>query len=165
VGRQSTGQPGRRADSRPRAIGWARLVSYSAKDDVFAKRIHADLQDNGVRCWFAPHDLPIGEKILDGIDTAITLRDKVLLILSKHSIRSEWVEDEVTKAFEQEQKREQIVLVPIRLDNAVMSAAEPWAAKLRSRNIGDYLRWKDHGSYKKSLDRVLRDLTRPGKGA
>jgi hypothetical protein len=41
--------------------------------------------NSGVRCWFAPHDLPIGEKILDALDAAIRLRDKVVLILSEHS--------------------------------------------------------------------------------
>jgi hypothetical protein len=33
-----------------------------------AHRIHADLQNKGVRCWFAPHDLPIGDKILDTLE-------------------------------------------------------------------------------------------------
>jgi hypothetical protein len=61
-----------------------------AKDQDFADRIHTDLQNKGVRCWFAPHDMPIGGKILDEIDDAIRLRDKVLLILSEHSIRSDW---------------------------------------------------------------------------
>lgn len=27
--------------------------------------LHADLQNNGVRCEFAPHDIKIGDKILD----------------------------------------------------------------------------------------------------
>jgi TIR domain len=111
-----------------------------------------------VLCWFAPHDMPIGGKILDEISEAIRLRDKVLLVLSEHSIRSDWVEDEVTKAFEEEQKRRQIVLFPIRLDNAVMDTPEAWAAKCRSRNIGDFQRWKDHDAYKKSFERVMRDL-------
>jgi hypothetical protein len=77
------------------------FISYSTKDQDFADRIHADLQNKGVRCWFAPHDFPIGGKILDEIDAAIRLRDKVLLIVSEHSIESDWVEDEVTKAFEE----------------------------------------------------------------
>jgi uncharacterized protein YjbI with pentapeptide repeats len=47
------------------------FISYSSKDQDFADRIQADLQSNGVRCWFAPHDLPIGCKILDGVDAAI----------------------------------------------------------------------------------------------
>ena len=103
--------------------------------------------------------MPIGGKILDEIDFAICLRDKVLLILSEDSIKSDWVEDEVTKAFEEERKRGQTVLFPIRLDDAVMDTNEAWAAKLRARHIGDFRRWKEHDEYQKSFERVLRDLT------
>ena len=55
------------------------FISYSSKDQAFAERLHTDLQTNGVRCWSAPHDMPIGAKILDVIDGVIRLRDKVLL--------------------------------------------------------------------------------------
>jgi uncharacterized protein YjbI with pentapeptide repeats len=134
------------------------FISYSAKDDEFARRIHTDLQDKGVRCWFAPHDMPIGGKILDEISQAIRLRDKVVLVLSKYSIKSDWVEDEVTKAYEEERKRDQVVLFPIRLDDAVMDTNEAWAAKLRARNIGDFTRWREHNAYKTSFDRVIRAL-------
>lgn len=135
------------------------FISYSSKDDDFTRRIHADLQSNGVRCWFAPHDLPIGGKIRDEIDAAIRLRDKVLLILSEHSIGSDWVEDEVEAAYEEEQRRGQTMLFPIRLDDTVMETKETWAAKLRrNRNIGDFRQWKDHDSYQEVFERVLRDL-------
>jgi uncharacterized protein YjbI with pentapeptide repeats len=135
------------------------FISYSAKDQEFADRLHADLQDKGVRCWFAPHDMPIGGKLLDEIDAAIRLRDKVLLILSKHSIKSDWVEDEVLKGFEEERKRRQITLFPIRLDDAILDTGEAWAAKLRDqRHIGDFRGWKNHDTYRKSFERVLRDL-------
>ena len=135
------------------------FISYSTKDQEFAERLHADLQNKGVRCWFAPHHLRIGDKILDEIDAAIRLRDKVLLILSEHSIKSDWVEDEVTAGFEEERKRGQIVLFPIRLDETVMKTNEAWAAKLRARLIGDFQHWRDHDAYKDGFERVLRDLT------
>jgi hypothetical protein len=135
------------------------FISYSTKDQDFAERIHADLQNRGVRCWFAPHDMPIGGKILDEIDAAIRLRDKLLLVMSQHSIESDWVEDEVTAAFEEERKRGQIVLFPIRLDDSVLDTNAAWAAKLRARLIGDFRNWKDHSAYMKSLERVIRDLT------
>jgi hypothetical protein len=136
------------------------FISYSSKDQQFADRLHADLQNKGVRCWFAPHDLRIGAKTWDAIDEAIRLRDKVLLILSEHSIASDWVEDEVNKAFAEERARGQTVLFPVRIDNSVMESAEPWACKLRDqRNIGDFRLWKNHDAYLKSLDRALRDLT------
>jgi len=135
------------------------FISYSSKDQKFADRLHADLQNKGVRCWFAPHDMPIGAKTWDTIDEAIRLRDKVLLILSRHAIESDWVEDEVTKAFAEERTRKQLVLFPIRLDDVVMETTEAWAGKLRdNRNIGDFRRWKDHDAYQKALERVLRDL-------
>ena len=115
------------------------FISYSSKDDAFAKRLHADLQNTGVRCWFAPHDLPIGAKTWDTIDAAIKVRDKVLLILSKSAIDSDWVENEVSKAFAEERRRKQVVLFPVRIDQTVMKTDEPWAVMLRDqRNIGDF---------------------------
>jgi hypothetical protein len=139
------------------------FISYSSADEKFARRLYADLQAKSVRCWFAPHDMPIGAKIIDAIDEAIRLRDKVLLILSEHSIESDWVEGEVTRSLDEERERKRVVLFPIRVDATVMETAKPWARLLRGqRNIGDFRRWKEHDAYAKALDRLLRDL-RVGK--
>ena len=32
------------------------FISYSTNDQEFADRLYADLQNKGVRCWFAQHD-------------------------------------------------------------------------------------------------------------
>jgi serine/threonine protein kinase len=138
------------------------FISYSAKDQIFTDRLHGDLQNKGVRCWFAPHDLAIGAKIWDAIDQEIRLRDKLLLVLSKASIASEWVEDEVNKAYAEERSRKEVVLFPIRIDNTVISTDEPWAVKLRERNIGDFRQWRRPGGYQKGLERLLRDLKASG---
>jgi hypothetical protein len=135
------------------------FISYSSKDQGFAEKLHSDLQNKGVRCWFAPEDMKIGDKIRDRIDQSIKHHDKLLLVLSEHSINSGWVEDEVESAYEQERIRGKTVLFPIRLDDAVMDTDKAWAAKLkRSRHIGDFTMWKDHDSYQKAFDRLLRDL-------
>jgi hypothetical protein len=135
------------------------FISYSGKDQKFADRLHADLQNKGVRCWFAPHDMPWGAKIIDAIDEAIRLRDKVLLILSEHSVVSDWVEEEVTRALAEERSRKTTVLFLIRVDDAVLNTTEGWARGLRiQRNIGDFCLWKDHDAYRKGLERMLRDL-------
>jgi len=135
------------------------FISYSSKDQDFAERLHANLQNKGVRCWFAPEDMKIGDKIRDRIDQSIRIHDKLLLVLSEHSINSEWVEDEVEAAYEQERQRGTTVLFPIRLDSAVMDTGKAWAAKLRrSRHIGDFSQWKDHDAYQKAFNRLMRDL-------
>ncbi|MEE8584023.1 MAG: TIR domain-containing protein [Acidobacteriota bacterium] len=43
-------------------------------------------QENGVRCWFAPEDMKIGDKILERIDQTIRVHDKLLVVLSAASI-------------------------------------------------------------------------------
>jgi uncharacterized protein YjbI with pentapeptide repeats len=138
------------------------FISYSSKDQVFAERLHADLQNKGVRCWFAPHDLRVGDKIWDAIDEAIRLKDKLLVILSEASIASDWVEDEVTNAYEEERERKVTLLFPIRIDDAVANTPEPWARKLRARHIGDFRQWEKPAEYQKSLERLLRDLKASG---
>lgn len=135
------------------------FISYSIKDEDFVQRLHADLLANGVRCWFAPEDMKIGGKMLDTIDEAIGLRDKVLLVLSEASIASDWVEDEVTKAYAEERSRRTGILFPIRLDDTALTTGEAWVRKLRDgRNIGDFRGWREHDGYQKALERLLRDL-------
>jgi uncharacterized protein YjbI with pentapeptide repeats len=135
------------------------FISYSHKDDAFAQRLHTDLQQKGVRCWFAPEDMKIGAKIRPTIDHSIRIHDKLLLILSEHSINSTWVGKEVETAFEEEHKRKQTVLFPVRLDRAVMDTDLAWAADIRrTRHIGDFSQWKDHAAYQKAFERLLQDL-------
>jgi len=139
------------------------FISYSSKDNAFARRLHADLQNNGVRCWFAPEHMKIGDKIRPAIHDAIRLYDKLLLILSKDSVHSQWVEDEVERALEKERRDGSTVLFPIRLDDSVMEIDRGWPVTLRnSRHIGDFRHWKDHESYQAAFDRLLRDLKATG---
>ena len=135
------------------------FISYSSKDQPFAERLHSELQGKGVRCWYAPEDLKIGEKIRVGIDESIRIHDKLLLVLSKKSVASDWVEKEVETAMEKERQQKRVVLFPIRLDDAVMKIETGWPADIRrSRNIGDFKKWKTHDTYQKAFERLLRDL-------
>jgi len=140
------------------------FISYSHKNEEFAKRLHTDLQANNVRCWFAPHDLPIGAKTRPAIDDAIRIHDKLLLILSEQSVQSNWVEHEVEHALDLETEREKLVLFPVRLDDAVMDSKTGWASNVkRQRNIGDFTKWKDHDAYQEAFKRLLRDLKQSEK--
>ena len=115
------------------------FISYSSKDEEFARKLQEDLEKNGVRCWFAPEDMKIGDVISLTIENQIRLRDRLLVILSANSIKSEWVGDEVEAALEEESKNNRLVLFPIRLDDAVLNTHDDWAAKVkRRRHIGDF---------------------------
>jgi len=114
-----------------------------------------------VRCWYAPEDMKIGGKILDSLYEGIRTHEKLLLVLSEDSVRSDWVEDEVNKAFAEERDRGQAMVFPVRLDDAVMITNQAWAQKIRdSRHIGDFRYWANPDQYSSSLERLLRDLRR-----
>jgi hypothetical protein len=135
------------------------FISYASKDHAFAERLYADLQNNGVRCWFAPEDLKIGDRFRSRIDETIRVYDKLLLILSRRSVASQWVEQEVETALARERQQGTTILFPVRIDNAVTTLETGWPVLIRNtRNIGDFRRWKTHDVYQKAFDRLLRDL-------
>jgi hypothetical protein len=135
------------------------FISYSTKDQEFADRLYADLNQKAIRCWLATEDLKIGDKFRARINEAIYIHDKLLLILSETSIQSAWVDAEVEAALEKEIKTGTIVLFPVRLDDAVMDTQQAWAEHIRqTRHIGDFRQWKDHDEYQKALARLIRDL-------
>lgn len=80
------------------------VIGYAHQDEILAKHLYTDLQNHNVRCWFAPEDIKIGDKIRSRIDEAIHLHEKLLLLLSEHALASDWVEDEVETALEKEKR-------------------------------------------------------------
>ncbi len=100
------------------------FISYSSRDEPFAKRLYADLQSNGVRCWVAPEDLKIGSRIRPSIDESIRLYDKLLLVLSEYSVASQWVEQEVERALARERKENKVILFPIRPNTYIDTVAK-----------------------------------------
>lgn len=143
---------------KPRSF-YSCFITYSSKDQTFAEKLHTDLQDKGVRCWFAPEDFKIGDKLRPAIDESIRVYDKLLLILSEHSVASNWVEHEVETALAREAEQKRVMLFPIRLDDGVMGIKTGWPAHIHNtRYIGDFRNWKDRDAYKKAFALLLRDL-------
>jgi hypothetical protein len=161
---RGVGLPDRLIDYLPSLLGealqrYSCFISYSARDNGFTRRLYNELQGHGVRCWFAPEDLKIGERIRTGIDDAIRIHDKLLLVLSQYSVASQWVEGEVEEALAKERSTGKIVLFPVRLDAAAMESEAGWAKYIRhTRNIGDFTRWKRQDAFQAAFERLLRDL-------
>ena len=91
------------------------FISYSSADEGFCRRLHGRLQDAGLRVWFAPHDIQGGRKLQEQIDDAIRVYDKLLLVLSPHSMQSPWVEFEIRRARSREVAEQRRLLFPVRL--------------------------------------------------
>ena len=134
-------------------------ISFSSHDSDFATRLHADLQQANVCCWVAPGDLEGEETFWHRLDESFCLYDKLLVVLSQHSVNSTWVEREIMAAPEKELTYNKLVLFPIKLDEQIMQTTLPWATEIRTgHSIGDFTRWKDDTAYQQAFSRLLRDL-------
>ncbi|MEW8437925.1 MAG: toll/interleukin-1 receptor domain-containing protein [Candidatus Thiodiazotropha taylori] len=143
------------------------FISYSSQDDTFAKCLYNDLQENSVRVWRAVEDMKGGQKTEEQIDKAIKQHQKLLLILSRESINSNWVKTEIAKAFIRENREKKRVLFPIRLvDFDVLKNWEYFdsdlgmdlAKEIRKYHIPDFSNWEKPDVYRDEFNQLLRDL-------
>lgn len=150
---------------------YSSFISYSSKDEPFTKRLHARMQQEHLRVWFAPEDMKGGEKTHVQIDEAIRIHDKLLLVLSEHSMSSNWVKTEIRKAHNAEIREKRQKLFPIRLVD--FETIKKWecfdsdngedlAALVREYHIPDFSRWKDHDSFERGFAKLLKDLKANG---
>ena len=127
---------------------YSSFISYAREDAVFVNRLYDSLQAKGVRSWLDSHDLPWGARMRPAVFDAIRVHDKTVIVLSAHSLASEWVEDEVNRAIAEERRTGRDKLFPVNLDGAVFEADEAWAQLVRDdRNIGDMTGWQDHARF------------------
>ncbi len=142
------------------------FISYASEDEHFVEVLRQDLQKAGVYCWFAAVNLQPGGRFPEKIAEAIRSHDKLLLVLSKHSLNSTWVEYEVELARQKERQSggKTLVLFPIRLDSTVIDQPR-WAKSIKEkRHIADFSQWKQPPVYQKRLNSLLSALNKTEGG-
>jgi hypothetical protein len=143
------------------------FISYSHEDEQFCQRLHSRMRDESLRVWFAPEDMKAGRKIHEQIDDAIRVHDKLLIVLSEASMKSEWVETEIYRARQREKRKGKRVLFPIRLvpfdrirewEAFDADTGKDMAREAREYFIPDFSNWKEHDSFESAFKRLLADL-------
>jgi uncharacterized protein YjbI with pentapeptide repeats len=146
------------------------FISFTEKDDAFSERLYNDMQAKGVRCWRWKEDAKWGRTLRKEIDEAVRYYDKLVVICSKDSLKAPAVLEEIERALDKEddlkRKGEDAeVLFPIRIDDFIFDGWESeLKVRLTKKNIGDFRDWNgDAEKYRKSVERLVKDLNRPRK--
>lgn len=136
------------------------FISHSTKDKPFCEQLYADLQNNGVRCWYFPEDARWGQPVWGERDKSIKIYDKLLVVCSENSLQSGPVQREIERALQREDSEDSHILFPIRIDEYLFEEWEhPRKADVTAKVVGDFRGWEsDPAIYQKALDRLLRDL-------
>ena len=141
------------------------FISYSSKDEEFARRLHGRMRDAHLRVWFAPEDIQGGQKLHEQIETAIRVYDKLLIVLSEASLQSEWVMTELRKARKAERQSGKRKLFPVRLVD--FETLRDWecfdadygkdlAVELRGDFIPDFSHRSEHDQFEVAFSRLLK---------
>lgn len=139
-------------------------ISYSPWDKAFAERLHADLQDLGIRCWLSPKYTSkqgkwLRHPLYAQIEASMDPEDKVVLVLSRNSLKSPWIETIINNALRREVQIKRPILFLCQLDNAILETQR--ARKiglLTTHRIFDFTQWEIKEAYKNKLTDLLTEL-------
>ena len=99
------------------------FISYSTKDRNIDDNLCAKLESRGIRVWYAPRNISSvsGRDYASSIVNAITECTHFVVIISRNSLQSEHVLNEIDLAFQE--IRRNMHIVPLRIDEEEMGEA------------------------------------------
>lgn len=122
------------------------FVSYSHADRKTAESLANRLRETGVRVWLDMWEIGIGESILDKVSEGISTSDFLVVLLSKASVSSNWVKEELAQGSVMLAERGAFIL-PLLLEKCEIPLF------LRHRK---YANWKDNP--KEAFDEIINTL-------
>ena len=135
------------------------FISYSQADDAFVQKMGNSLKTRGIRYWRDVHVVKSG-RLEQQIDKAIRQKPTVLLILSEHSLSSDWIEREVRTSRELEGEMDRRVLCPIALDDSWKSSR--WSKRLMEQlmqyDILDFSGWEEDARFDGMFSKLIDGL-------
>ncbi len=131
------------------------FVSYAEEDDDCAARILSVLEEeNNFRCLQHHRDFDPGPTILENIAHAVTSSRLTLLVVSRHFLRSQWCERELTQA----ESRGRHILVVMRVGGIPAEELNSGIARHVASHV--YLEEDDPDFAQKLADAVLKSRGR-----
>jgi hypothetical protein len=133
----------------------ARIGQHKA----FVDKLGSKADERGIRYWRDIKDATAG-RLDKVIERGISLNPTLLLVLSEHSIESDWVEYEVDRAVQLSKKLERDVLCPIALDRAWESSrmSGNLRTQIKNYNILDFSAHNDEKNFETQFRKLLDGL-------
>ena len=135
------------------------LISHSQQDDPFVDELRRLLQARDIYSWVAAHELK-GTLRERQSKLAIQHDVSLLLVLSQHSVQSDWAEHEVRLARKLEKDLGEAVLTPISLDDSWKTPM--WQGRIleqiATEKVPSFAGWQDKASMQKQFEKLLEAL-------
>lgn len=93
------------------------FISHSSKDQGFARQLASDLAELGYQPWLDEWEIKVGECIVSKIQKGLDECEYVIVVLSRNSVTSGWVDREWKDKYWDEVKTGKITVLPVLIDD------------------------------------------------
>ena len=121
------------------------FISYSSSDHAFAEKLARAITLRGKDVWFDRWEIKVGDSLLDKIEGGIGTSSYVGVVLSRASVASKWVREELKAALARERGGDRVVVVPILAEDC---------------EIPLFLQDKRYADFRANFDEALAELLR-----
>lgn len=147
------------------------FISHSSKDVEFVEKLVERLTNEGISVWYDNRNVQGGRSLSEQFSDAIRSSDRLVLVVSEHSLTSEWVAYEVKEAMRRENEisdREDLrrsLLFPIRLMSIEQlhsilkrESNDSELQVLASYHLLDFTGWREPECFDRACERIIHDL-------
>jgi len=114
------------------------FISYSSKDKEKATELAFNLIHKGYRVWFDKWEILAGQSIVNEVFSSILESDFLIVLLTKESCKSRWVQEELATGMLTEIERRKTTVIPVLLEQCEVPAP------LKSKMYADFTEsWVD----------------------
>lgn len=96
------------------------FISYASLDGSFARRLADGLNLLGHMVWLDQCEIAVGDSLVGKVSEGIERAEYVLVVLSRHTASSSWVEHEWQMKYHEEVTKRRPVLLPLLLEECVI---------------------------------------------
>lgn len=90
------------------------FLSHSSSDKDLARRLARDLQSAKVDVWLDQWEIGVGAELVQSIERGVDETDFVVVLLTRASTTSDWVDREWRRKFDEELRSGRVAVVPVR---------------------------------------------------
>lgn len=119
------------------------FVSHASADKAFVDRLVSDLAARQIPVWYDKLDLRVGDSITGGINEGLASSKYFLIVLSKSSVGSRWVTEELNAALMEQVARGGTFLLPVLIEDC---------------EVPPLLRHRRYADFRADYERGLADL-------
>jgi len=128
------------------------FISHSTKDKEFVDKLQSRLLEFGIKLFQFNTNLQQGDTVLSTIKEALRNSDYIIVVLSKDSVKSDWINFEISTVLLNEISKEETLLIPILIEDCEI----PYS--LSDRFFADFRK-----SFNSGFDTLLLGLKRDKK--